>query len=113
MALNDRLVYVVFDSDIYLKPDVDAALKALYRFLRERQARPGLVRWPEAYRHAKMGVDDFFAQGHTLADVLALVPPMGPLALSPARRRNGHAPPATACTGRTNSHHDRGGRLSL
>ena len=29
VALNGRLVYVVFDSDIYLKPNVEAALKAL------------------------------------------------------------------------------------
>ena len=36
VALNDRLVYVVFDSDIYHKPDVEAALKALYRFLRAK-----------------------------------------------------------------------------
>jgi putative DNA primase/helicase len=90
VALNDRLVYVVFDSDIYLKPDVEAALKALYRFLRDRQAQPGLVHWPEEYRHTKIGVDDFLAQGHTLEELLALVPPMGPLPLSPAQR-NGHA----------------------
>jgi putative DNA primase/helicase len=90
VALNDRLVYVVFDSDISLKPNVDAALKALYRFLRDRQARPGLVRWPEAYRDRKVGVDDFFAQGHTLEELLAMVPPLGPLPLSPAQH-NGHA----------------------
>jgi putative DNA primase/helicase len=92
VALNDRLVYVVYDSDIYLKPNVDAALKALYRFLRERQARPGLVRWPEEYRHTKIGVDDFFAQGHTLDDVLALVPPIGPLPTRFYTHPNGSTP---------------------
>ena len=92
VALNDRLVYVVFDSDIYLKPDVESALRALYRFLRDRGARPGLVHWPEAYRQSKIGIDDYLAQeGHTLADVLAMVPPMGPLPTRSPAQRNGHA----------------------
>jgi predicted P-loop ATPase len=82
VALNDRLIYVVYDSDIYTKPNVQSALDALYRLLRSRGARPGLVQWPEHYRQAKMGADDFFAQGHTLEDLVAMVPPMGPL---PAR----------------------------
>ena len=92
VALNDRMVYVVYDSDIYLKPEVDKALKALYQFLRDRQARPGLVRWPEQYRQTKIGVDDFLAQGHTLAEVQAMVPPMGPLPTVSPARRNGPTP---------------------
>jgi putative DNA primase/helicase len=92
VALNGREVYVVFDSDMYLKRDVERALQALYKLLRQRQARPGLVRWPEEYRQSKVGVDDFFAQGHTLAEVLAMVPPIGPLPTTYQGRRNGTAP---------------------
>jgi putative DNA primase/helicase len=91
VALNGREVIVVYDSDIYLKPDVDRALKALYRLLRDRAARPTLVRWPEEYRQQKWGVDDFFARGHTLDELRAMVPPLGPLPQSLARRRNGTA----------------------
>jgi putative DNA primase/helicase len=97
VALNGRLVYVVYDSDMYVKRGVEAALKALYTFLRSKQARPGLVQWPEAYRQSKVGVDDFFAQGHTLDEVVAMVPPMGPLPTVPPAQHNGHAlkpPPA-------------------
>jgi hypothetical protein len=90
VALNGRLVYVVYDSDIYQKPQVESALKALYRFLRDRYARPGLVRWPEAYRQAKIGVDDFLAQGHSLDELLAMVPPMGHLPTAPPAQHNGH-----------------------
>jgi putative DNA primase/helicase len=68
---------------------VEAASTCL---LRDRAARPGLVQWPKEYRQAKIGVDDFFAQGHTLEELLAMVPPLGPLPLSPAHRRNGHSP---------------------
>jgi putative DNA primase/helicase len=92
VALNDRLVYVVYDSDIYQKPNVEAALKALYQFLRSRHARPGLVQWPEPYRQGKTGVDDYFAQGGTIEDLLAMVPPMGPLPPRFFRRRNGATP---------------------
>ena len=79
VALNGREVIVVFDSDIYLKPDVERALQALYRLLRDRGAIPRLVQWPEAYRQTKIGVDDFFAQGHPLEELLAMLPPLGPL----------------------------------
>jgi len=92
IALNGRPVYVVFDSDLASKPNVQAALKALYRFLRERQARPGLVRWPEEFHYAKVGVDDFFAQGHTFDELLAMVPPMGPLPATYHPQRNGSTP---------------------
>jgi putative DNA primase/helicase len=96
VALNGRLIYVVFDSDIYSKPNVAAALKALYQLLRSKHARPGLVQWPEPYRQGKTGVDDFFAQGGTMEELLAMVPPMGPL---PARfflKRNGTTPDTPA-----------------
>lgn len=85
VALNGRTVYVVFDSDIYHKPDVDRDLKALYAFLRSREAIPRLVQWPEEYRTKKWGVDDFLAQGHSLQDLLAMVPPQGPLPPRPPR----------------------------
>ena len=97
VALNGRLVYVVYDSDIYLKRNVELALKALYSLLRERHARPALVRWPEEYRQAKIGVDDFLAQGHTSRrywrwshrrDPCPLCPPLSAIATRSPRRRS-------------------------
>jgi len=83
VALNGRTVYVVFDSDIYYKPDVEEALRQLYILLRSKQAIPRLVQWPEEYRAKKWGVDDFLAQGHTIEDLLAMVPAQGPLPARP------------------------------
>jgi hypothetical protein len=91
VALNSRLVYVAFDSDIYHKPDVAAALEALYVFLRERQAIPARVHWPEAFQQRKWGVDDFFGAGHTLEELQAMIPTPGPLPA--ARPRRQPAPP--------------------
>lgn len=94
VALNGRLIYVVFDSDLATKPGVQAALTALYRFLRERDARPGLVCWPAEFHQHKVGVDDFFAQGHSLEELLAMVPPMGLLPATYHPARHGTAPGA-------------------
>jgi P4 family phage/plasmid primase-like protien len=96
VALNGRLVYVAYDSDITTKPHVEAALKALWRFLRDRQALPARVHWPEEFQQQKWGIDDFFAHGHTLADALAMIPPIGPLPTTSHPRRNGTAPAPTA-----------------
>jgi putative DNA primase/helicase len=93
VPLNGREVIVVYDNDVMAKDQVAAALKALVTFLVYRQARPALVRWPEALRGEKVGIDDYLAQGHTLTDVLALVVPVGNRLtprLAPAQR-NGHA----------------------
>jgi putative DNA primase/helicase len=90
VALNGRLVYVVFDSDLATKPNVQAALKALWEFLRSRQARPARVQWAEAYQQQKWGVDDFFAEGHTLDELQAMIPPVGPLPQKPPAHTNGH-----------------------
>ena len=83
VALNGRDVFVVYDSDIYLKPDVERALKALYALLRGKGAVPRIVQWPEAYRQQKWGVDDFFAQGHTLDELRTMLPVQGPLSERP------------------------------
>ena len=83
VVLNGRQVYVVFDSDLETKRDVAEALDALWMLLRSRQALPARVHWPETMQQSKVGVDDYFAQGHTLDDLLALVPTPGPLPSTP------------------------------
>src|SRR2546426_9512716 len=53
VALNGRLVYVAYDSDLSHKPGVKAALDALWKFLRDRQAIPARVQWPEEFQQKK------------------------------------------------------------
>jgi putative DNA primase/helicase len=91
IALNGRQVCVAYDSDLATKRGVNDALQALWTFLRSRHAIPARVHWPEALQQTKVGVDDFFAQGHTLQDLLALIPPVGPLPTTPPPR----TPPQT------------------
>ena len=92
IALNGREVIVAFDSDLATKRGVDDALQALWTFLRSRQAIPARVHWPKALQQKKWGVDDFLAQGHTLDELKAMIPPMGPLPSTPPRT----TPPDTA-----------------
>lgn len=73
VALNERTVYIVYDNDVTRKTPVQQALRALRRFLQDRQALPQVIYLPDSEQ--KVGVDDFLAQGHTLEDLLALAEP--------------------------------------
>lgn len=75
IALNDRQVYIVFDSDVMTKPAVHQALARLKGFLEARQARVALIYLPPGPRGQKQGVDDYLVAGHGLADLLTLATP--------------------------------------
>ena len=92
VALNGREVVVVYDSDLETNPKVQDALNGLWTLLRSRQAIPARVHWPETMQQSKVGVDDFFAQGHTLDELRALIPRIGPLPAQAPRAR----PPETS-----------------
>ncbi len=72
VALNDRETYIAFDSDVMTKPPVRAALARLKAFLESRGARVRLVFLPAGPGGAKVGLDDFFAAGGTVAELEAL-----------------------------------------
>ena len=71
IALNGRAVYIVFDHDVMLNPSVYSALARLKAFLESRQAKVNLIYLPAVNGDPKTGVDDFFAVGHTVDDLLA------------------------------------------
>jgi hypothetical protein len=76
VALKDgRQVYVVFDSDIMLKPEVHDACTRLGSMLKRQGADVAYVYLPSGPGGAKVGADDFLASGRTLADVTALAAP--------------------------------------
>lgn len=82
IALNDRFVYVAFDSDVMTKPGVRDALARLSAFLESRGARVRLVYLPAGPEGGKVGLDDYLAAGHTVEELLALAttdlrPPAG------------------------------------
>lgn len=98
-------MYVAFDSDLATKTNVQAALKALYQFLRDRGAIPALLTWHEDYQRTKWGVDDFLAQGHTLDELLAMIPKPGPLPARPPHGANGTGPDEAIAPDRTYDPH--------
>ncbi len=72
VALNDRRVYIVFDSDVMLKREVHAALARLKAFLEHRKAKVSLIYLPIGDGATKQGVDDYLASGKSVDDLLAL-----------------------------------------
>ena len=75
VALNGRQTYVVFDSDVMLKPAVHAALARLRGFLESRGAVVALIYLPAGLGAEKVGVDDYLAAGHSLDELLRLASP--------------------------------------
>ena len=72
VALRDREVYVVFDSDVMTKREVYAALRRLAGVLDLRGAKVRFVYLPSGAGGAKVGLDDFFVAGHGVEDLLHL-----------------------------------------
>jgi hypothetical protein len=72
VALNDRRVYIVFDSDVMTKPSVRAALVSFRAYLVRRGARVEALLLPAGPNGEKTGLDDFFAAGHSVEDLLKL-----------------------------------------
>jgi hypothetical protein len=72
IALKDRKVYICFDSDVMSKRQVYSALVRLKQFLEMKGAHVYLIYLPEGENGAKVGLDDFFAVGHTKDELLSL-----------------------------------------
>lgn len=65
-----RIVYICFDSDVYQKREVRIALRRLKRFLTRRGADVRIIYLPAQNGGAKQGMDDFFAAGRTVDELL-------------------------------------------
>lgn len=86
LRLRGRDVYVCYDSDVMVNPRVRGELEKLITYLRGRGAHARPIYLPAGPGGAKVGMDDFLAAGHTLADLLNLVEPeLRPSATSVAR----------------------------
>jgi hypothetical protein len=72
IALNGRTVYICFDSDVMTKPQVHQALTRLKAFLEQRGACVFPIWLPPTTAGGKVGLDDYLAEGHTVADLVAL-----------------------------------------
>lgn len=70
VALEDREVYVVFDSDVMTKESVHSAFARLSEFLKTRKARVRLIYLPPGPGGAKVGLDDFLAKDGDVAGLM-------------------------------------------
>ena len=72
IAWENRLVRIVFDSDVMYKPSVRLALERLTEILQRKRATVSAIYLPNHPSGAKWGVDDWLADGHTLQELEAL-----------------------------------------
>jgi hypothetical protein len=87
IALDERHVYIAFDSDVMRKASVHGALERLVGLLGGKGAIVHPVYLPE--NEGKVGVDDFLAAGHTVDELYALAEDElreAPVAPTPKRR---------------------------
>jgi Protein of unknown function (DUF3631)/Domain of unknown function (DUF3854) len=70
LHLKHRRVFLTFDSDILLKPQVHDALSKFHGVLVHRGADVGVVILPPDGQGTKCGVDDYFARGGTVDDLV-------------------------------------------
>lgn len=85
IALNGRIVNIVFDSDVMTKPEVRKALDRLTEHLHRKGGVVNAVYLPNLPDGSKCGVDDFLLT-HSVADLEALVQVPRPVA-QPAKPR--------------------------
>ncbi len=72
VALNEREVYICFDSDVATKDGVRKAMERLKAFLESRGAIVRIIYLPPGEGGTKVGLDDYFAQGGTVDHLLGL-----------------------------------------
>ena len=94
IALDNREIHIVYDSDVVTKASVQQALRRLVEHLQRKGALVDAVYLPQKDGH-KVGVDDWFAAGHTVADLQGLVQAPRPLPkpATPRVRLLDEAPP--------------------
>jgi hypothetical protein len=78
VPVEDRKVYVCFDSDMLRKPEVMMAAERLADHLEGRGAEVWIVYLPDQPDGTKTGADDFLAAGGTLGELLDLARPFDP-----------------------------------
>ncbi len=69
IALN-RVVYIVFDSDLWSNFNIGKAWKGLSGFLESRKSEIHTIKIPGSADGHKVGADDYLIAGHTLQDLL-------------------------------------------
>jgi hypothetical protein len=79
IALKGREIRIVFDSDVMVKRPVQQALARLTEHLQRKGATVTAIYLPHGKDSAKVGVDDWLAEGHTRAELEKLVDAPRPL----------------------------------
>ncbi len=87
IPLNGRVVYIAFDSDAATNPQVEKGMRRTEAFLQSRGAVVKIVYFSDGANGAKTGLDDFFARGGTVEEMLCLARDLEPIEESKRKRK--------------------------
>jgi hypothetical protein len=87
IALNGRVVPIIYDSDIAVKPGVELALRRLCPFLQRRGAVVKVVYLEPGPNGEKTGLDDYLVRGGDVAGLMAMARDLEPLEDSRRKKR--------------------------
>lgn len=85
VALSGREIYVAYDSDVMVKPEVLNALERLTGALEARGATVRVVYLPDAEDGGRHGVDDYLVAGGTVEAMYEMAQPFEPAAATTER----------------------------
>jgi predicted P-loop ATPase len=102
VQLKGREIGIVYDSDVMVKQDVQRALTGLTEYLTMKGCSHVWHAYLPHEGDGKTGIDDFLAQGHSLADVEALLAEPAPSGKATAGKATAGEPSwvTTLTTGR-------------
>lgn len=72
IALNGRQVYICYDSDVMLKPEVHQAMARLRDVLQNRKGHVAFIYLPPGEGGSKVGLDDYLADGGSVDELMKL-----------------------------------------
>ncbi len=87
IPLRGRAVYIAYDSDVATKPQVEHAMRRLEAFLQSRGAVVKIAYLPDGENGGKTGLDDYFACGHSVAEMFSLARDLEPVEESKRKRK--------------------------
>jgi uncharacterized protein DUF3854 len=96
IALNGRRVYVAYDSDVMINPNVHAALADIGGYLAYKEADVRYAYLPDGPGGAKVGLDDYLAAGGNIDELVTAAVPQPrepPATPTPAKLAHTRTPP--------------------
>jgi hypothetical protein len=89
IPVHGRDLYICYDSDVFINPDVADAARGFVGHLTDRGGAVWVAYLPDQVDGSKMGADDYLASGRTYWELMALMRPYDAADLAAERLKRG------------------------